>query len=159
MKLVLSISFLFFILSCSSHSSKTKDPSKFEYGKVPENYEKIFMDSVKAKLKDPGSAKFQKILRPTKTWYNFEEGKLIRHGWAICGEVKEKDSSLYEPHLVFFLDGKAQYIDMIEDAPKDVKFGQYDIFMLLTSGDWPPALFKTKDGKALCPGLESFKKP
>ncbi len=158
---LLSIFFLFLSMACSNQASKTTDPSLFEYGQAPENYEKIFVDSVKAKLKDPGSAKFQKILSPKKTWYSFEEGKVTRHGWAICGEVNEKSPNGnymgYNPHLVFFLNGNAQYIDMTADAPKDVKFGEYDIFMLLTSGDWPPALFKTMDGKPLCPGLESFK--
>lgn len=96
------------------------------------------------------------------TWYKFLDTKVMRHGWAICGEVSEKYSSGkylgFDPHLVMYLNGKAKHVDMTEDAPKNVKFGQYDIFMLLTSGDWPRALFQTKDGEALCPGLESFKK-
>lgn len=158
MKSLLSISYLFLILACSNQESKTTDTPKFEYGAAPENYEKIFMDTVKTKLKDPESAKFQNILRPRTTWYKFESSKVSRHGWAICGEVKEEDFDFYEPHLVFFLNGVAQYIDMVEDVPKDIKFGHYDILMLLTSADWGPTLFQTKDGKPLCPGLESFKK-
>lgn len=157
----LSTLFLFLIMACSNQASKTTETPQFEYGPAPENYEKIFKDLVKAKLKDPSSAKFQKILSPRKTWYSFEEGKVTRHGWAICGEVNEKSPygnyMGYEPHLVFFLNGNAQYIDMSVDAPKDVKFGEYDIWMLLTHADWPPSLFKTMDGKPLCPGLDSFK--
>lgn len=155
---LLSLSFLFIILACSNQTSKTADTSKLEYGEAPKNYEKVFEEAVKSKIKYPDAAKFQKILDPRETWFSFDEGKTKHHGWALCGEVKEKDSTIFEPHLVFYLNGNSKYIDMAEYAPHDIKLGAYDLFMLITTTELSPDVIQTKDGTPLCPGLDSFRK-
>jgi len=98
---LLLFSTMLLLTSCMTFPPPTQNElSKADFGPYPDNYEKIVTAFASKEFKEPPTAQYTFVKRPSKTW-------LFRHtyyqyGWGVCYVINEKNSQGLVEEIYYF---------------------------------------------------------
>jgi hypothetical protein len=89
MKRIMVIALVALLTGCAAHKPSGTELDSADYGAYPNDYKHTIDILLRAKLKDPDSAKITFLTEPRKGW---EGRQSIKYGWAVCVGVNARNS-------------------------------------------------------------------